>query len=141
MPLPNSQNPGKGRDFEDRASQALQNKYGQKFAKKAIGIGNPSKLHYFDLVSEDDRVIAECKNYSYTETGNIPSAKMAFLNEAVLYLSHVPPDRKKIIVLREEHHLRRSESLADYYKRTYRHLLDGIAIMELDVETMELTER
>ena len=141
MPLPNSQNPRKGRDFEERASQALQKKYGQKLAKKAIDIGNPSKRHFFDLVSEDDNVIAECKNYSYTETGNIPSAKMAFLNEAVLYLSHVPPDRKKIIVLRREHHLRRSESLAEYYKRTYFHLLDGIAIMELDVETMELTER
>lgn len=141
MPLPNNQNPKRGRDFEEKASQALQKKYGQKFAKKAVNIGNPPKLHNFDLVSEDDNIIVECKNYSYTETGNIPSAKMAFLNEAVLYLSHASRDAKKIIILRKDWHSKKGESLADYYKRTYSHLLNGIMIMELDIDTMEILEK
>ena len=99
-------------------SQALQKKYNQRFFKRAIKIGNPPKSHSFDLVSEDTSIIVECKNYSYTETGNIPSAKMAFINEAVLYLSHAPKTAKKIIVLREEYHPKRKDSLAKYYRRT-----------------------
>ncbi len=141
MPLPNNQNPKRGRDFEEKASHALQKKYGQKFAMKAIGIGNPPKLHNFDLVSEDDNIIVECKNYSYTETGNVPSAKMAFLNEAVLYLSHTSRDAKKIIMIRKDRHSKRGESLADYYKRAYFHLLNGIMIMELDIDTMKIIEK
>jgi len=82
----------------------------------------------------------ECKNYSWTETGNTPSAKIAVLNEAVLYLSHAPIDSKKIIVLRKDNNPKRKESLAEYYVRTYFHLLNEVMIMELDISNMTIKE-
>ena len=114
MPLSNTYNPKKGRDFEEKVSQALEERYKTSFKKRSINIGVPPKAHNFDLVSEDGTIIVECKNYSWTETGNIPSAKTAFLNEAVLYLSHAPVDSKRIIVLRKDNHPKRKESLAEY---------------------------
>jgi hypothetical protein len=48
----------------------------------------------------------------------MPSAKMAFLNEAVLYLSHLPREMHKFIVLRRDLHIRRNETLVAYYVRT-----------------------
>ena len=140
MPLSNSYNPKKGRDFEQMVSQALEERYKTSFKTRSINIGVPPKAHNFDLVSEDGTIIVECKNYSWTETGNIPSAKTAFLNEAVLYLSHAPVDSKKIIVLRKDNHSKRKESLAEYYVRTYFHLLNEVMIMELDINNMIIKE-
>jgi len=140
MPLSNSYNPKKGRDFEERVGQALEERYKTSFKKRSINIGVPPKAHNFDLVSEDGTIIVECKNYSWTETGNIPSAKTAFLNEAVLYLSHAPASSKKIIVVRKDNHPKRKESLAEYYVRTYFHLLNNVMIMELDINSMIIKE-
>ena len=138
MPLPNSENPKKGKEFENKVASALRILYKKEFHTQAIPIGNPPKPHKFDLVSDDKSIVAECKNYSWTETGNIPSAKMAFLNQAVLYLSHISKEAKKIIVLRKDRHPKRKESLAEYYVRTYSYLLEEICIMEFDVDKMVL---
>jgi len=140
MPLPNSENPKKGKDFEEKTCQILKQRYKTNFHKQSIKIGNPPKAHDFDLVSDDGSIIVECKNYSWTETGNVPSAKMAFINEAVLYFSHAPIEAKKIIVLREDHHPKRKESLAEYYVKKNYHLLNGISVMELDIDRMILKE-
>ena len=138
MPLPNSENHRKGKEFENKVASALQTLYKKEFYTQAIPIGNPPKLHKFDLVSDDKSIVAECKNFSWTETGNIPSAKMAFLNQAVLYLSHISKEAIKIIVLRKDRHPKRKESLAEYYIRTYSHLLEEICVMEFDVDKMEI---
>lgn len=130
----------KGREFEERVCHALEKKYGQSFNKKSIHIGIPSKAHYFDLISEDGNIIVECKNYSWTVTGNTPSAKIAFLNEAVLYLSHVPSNSKKIIILRKDNHPKKKESLAEYYVRTYYFLLKDINVMEFDLNSATIKE-
>lgn len=140
MPLSNSNNVKKGKEFEESVRQVLNERYKIEFTQQSINIGNPAKAHKFDLVSKDKNIIVECKNYSWTETGNAPSAKTAFLNEAVLYLSHAPKNTKKIIVLRRDNHLKRKESLAEYYVRTYYHLLDEVIIMELDIHNMTLKE-
>ena len=134
MPLSNSYNPKKGRDFEEKVGQALAEKYKTSFEKRSIDIGMPPKAHIFDLVSEDGTIIVECKNYSWGK--NNPSAKFSTLNEAVLYLSHAPEDSKKIIVLRKDNHPKKKESLAEYYVRTYFHLLNEVMIMELDIKNM-----
>lgn len=36
--------------------------------------------------------------------------------------------------MRKDVHPRRDETLADYYYRTYRHLLQGVLILEIDLE-------
>jgi len=84
--------------------------------------------------------MGECKNYSWTETGNIPSAKMGFVNEAVFYLSFLPPEIVRFVVMWKDTHPRRRESLADYYYRTYHHLLNGVLILEVDMGSGKLRE-
>ncbi len=139
MPSDNSLNPGRGRDFEAVALKALSVHFQIPFTSNhAIEIGSPAKFHRFDLVGlrGDQAVIAgECKCYSWTETGNVPSAKMAFINEALLYLSCLPPDVLRFVVLPLARHAKRQETLAEYYYRTYRHLLRGVSVLEIDVAT------
>jgi hypothetical protein len=135
MPWDNAENPGKGRRFQALAAELLGQHLGTRFLlDEPIGIGRPPKPHRFDLVSVDRRHVGECKNHAWTETGNMPSAKMAVLNEAVLYLSHLPAETRKFIALRLDRHQRRDETLVAYYVRTYRHLLDGLTILERVVD-------
>jgi len=106
----------------------------------AIAIGSPPKEHQFDLVSVDGMLVGECKNHSWREGGKVPSGKMQGTNEAVLYLAFLPAEVVRFVVMRRDVHPRRSETLADYYYRTYKHLLGGTLIFEIDTETRTLRE-
>ena len=134
----NKDNPRIGKDFESSVRLALEKLYKMHFLEKPINIGNPPKFHKFDAVSEDGKIVVECKSYTWTESGNIPSAKMATLNEAVFYLSNIPKGIKKIIVLKKDYCSKRKISLAEYYLKTHNHLLQNISILEFDLENMAL---
>ena len=135
MPPDNRLNTGKGRSFQVKAADILSQQFGVNFLLDfAIPIGTPAKPHHFDLVSEDLQFIGECKNYSWTEGGNVPSAKMGFVNEAVFYLSFLSPEKQRFVVMRRDVHPQKHESVADYYHRTYRHLLGEVFIIEIDLE-------
>ena len=141
MAWDNRQNPAKGRLFQEQVRQALTRHYGVEFFKEyPIKIGNPAKDHKFDLVSADSKYVVECKAISWTETGNVPSAKMAFCNQAVFYLSHVPSAKKKILIIKRDEHPTRRETLAQYYKRINQHLLNDIIVAEFDPKSRKLTE-
>ena len=141
MPRDNSENPQAGRSFQAIAAQLLESHFHVPFAlDHPMEIGEPRKVHRFDFVSADLRHVGECKNYSWTEGGNVPSAKMAFVNEAMLYLSFLPATVERFVVMRKDAHASRSETLAAYYYRTYRHLLRGTFIIEVDVENRSLLE-
>lgn len=141
MPYDNSLNTGKGRSFQKQAAELLSIHFGVLFKLDyPIKIGNPPKEHCFDLVSVNLQYVGECKNYSWTEAGNVPSAKMAFINEAVLYLSFLPADKIRFIAMRKDVHPTRGETLAEYYHRTYHHLLGDIFIIEIDFESDSLRE-
>src|SRR5213083_1323288 len=139
MPSENSLNPAKGRSFQNAAREILSEYFKTELlCDHALPIGNPPKIHQFDLASLDLKFVGECKNYSWTRTGNIPSAKMAFLNEALLYLSHLPAQTTRFIAMRRDSHAKRTESLADYYSRTYRHFLSEIQLLEIDLESRKV---
>lgn len=141
MPTDNSLNPGKGELFQKKTAEILSTYFGVEFQLDyPIAIGNPPKNHRYDLVSSDMRYVGECKNYSWTETGNVPSAKMGFINEAVFYLSFLSPEIIRFVVMRKDTHQKRKESLAEYYYRTYQHLLNGISILEVDITLGTLRE-
>lgn len=115
--------------FQNQVAELLSGYFGVSFGQnRPIAIGNPPKYHRFDLVSSDMRYIGECKDYSWTESGNAPSAKLAAVNEAIFYLSFLPRDVVRFVVMRRAVHPKRKETLAEYYYRTYRHLLQGILI-------------
>ena len=131
--MSNSDNPKNGADFQKAVQKYFINKYGSGFElEMKIPIGNPAKEHKFDIVHPDRKIVIECKRYTWTETGNVPSAKMGFTNEAAFYLSFLPDDYEKYIVMLRAYHSKRSESLAEYYYRTNRHLLGKTKVAEYD---------
>lgn len=83
MSIPNSENPNRGKKFEEIVGQLLERHFKISFLyQQPILLGNPPKPHKFDWVSCDGGIVVECKYYSYTESGNNPSAKIMGLNEA-----------------------------------------------------------
>ena len=135
----NSENPRVGKEFQLAVKEWFEEAYTSPFEiERKIAIGRPAKLHNFDISSLDERIIVECKCYTWTETGNVPSAKMGFTNEAAFYLSFLPNDTERIIVMLHAEHAKRNETLAEYYFRTNRHLLGKIKIYEFDLQTKEM---
>lgn len=132
----NSENPKIGKDFELIVKNWFEQEYNQPFElQKNIKIGFPPKNHCFDISDKTGSLVIECKCYTWTDTGNVPAAKLACLNEAVLYLSFLPKDTKKCIVMPKSIHNKHNETLAEYYYRRYSHLLNDIEIMEFDKNT------
>ena len=129
----NRDNPKVGRTFQEMVCNILEKYFSIPFElEKALPIGTPSKLHRFDCVSEDGKIVAECKCYTWTDTGNIPSAKLMGMNEAVFYMSYLPKDAIKILCIKRATHGKRMETLADYYCRIDGHLLQDVKIFEID---------
>jgi len=129
----NSQNPQIGRSFQERVKVIAEEYFGTKFIdEKAVLVGRPSKEHRFDLVSEDSKIVIECKCYTWTNGNNVPSAKMSTLNEAVLYMRSLPDGTRKILAIKKDVRTSNSETLASYYYRIYGHLLEDISIWEID---------
>lgn len=137
--MSNSDNPKRGANFQKKVRDWFVKKYNKPFEiEKKIPIGSPAKDHKFDIVCDSDRIAIECKRYTWTETGNVPSAKMGFTNEAAFYLSFLPDEYKKYIVMYYSYNTKRSETLAEYYYRTYKHLIGKIHVLEYnpDNDTM-----
>lgn len=130
----NSDNPKVGKDFQLVVKRWFEVNTQLEFElEKKIAIGTPAKLHSFDVAEKKGRIVIECKCYTWTESGNVPSAKMGFANEAAFYLSFLPDDVEKNIVMLKATHPKRTETLAEYYFRTNRHLLGKAKVMEFDV--------
>jgi len=111
--------------FEDRVSRFVESKFGKRFYKQDLQIG-PSKFHRFDLVSEDKNIIIECKSYTWTESGNFPSAKSSTAIEALFYFSRIV-DSRKILVF-QDHINQRGESLVEIFVRRYDGVIDDVEV-------------
>ncbi|MCR5778912.1 MAG: hypothetical protein K6G84_16085 [Lachnospiraceae bacterium] len=134
--MSNSDNPRNGAAFQTMVRDWFNKKYEIYFEEeKKIPIGNPAKDHKFDIVDETSSIVIECKRYTWTTSGNVPSAKMGFTNEAAFYLSFLPDYFDKYIVMLESRHAKRKESLAEYYYRINKHLLGKINVAEYDPES------
>ena len=137
----NSENPGVGKKFQDEVARWLRIHSGKEIElEKKIYIGSPAKLHSFDIVSKDETLVCECKCHTWTESGNVPSAKMGFVNEAVFYLSFLQSDVDRSIIMMKATHEKRKETLAEYYFRTNRHLLNGVKVLEYDLINKTMRE-
>ncbi len=135
----NRLNPEKGRVFQEQVRKALEKCYGVEFLLNCpVPIGEPPKPHKFDLVSMNKEYAAECKSIVWTAGGNRPSAKMAQCNEAVFYLSFLPSNVHKLLVIRHDVHPVRNETLAHSYVNANRHLLRGVEVLEFNPTSNEL---
>ncbi len=124
-----------GKEFENICGEILKSKFGISAEKTKIMIGYPPKYHEYDLVSDDQGYICECKDIRWTKEGNVPSAKIHSLNEAVLLLQHLPnyEDAKTIIFLPKDIKTYKSGkqvALADYYFGRFAHVLGRVKIIE-----------
>ncbi len=129
----NSENPKVGKDFENRTLEWAKLHFDCDFdLEKPVEIGNPPKPHKFDLVSKDESIVIECKCHTWTEGGNVPSAKLAILDEAILYMRSISHPAKKIIAMRMAWSEKRKMTLAEYFCEKKGHLLGDIAVWELD---------
>lgn len=132
----NSENPKVGKAFQMAVKEWFEVNTHMHFeVEKKIAIGSPAKQHSFDIAEKNNSVVGECKCYTWTESGNVPSAKMGFTNEAAFYLSFLPDDIDKAIIMSHAVHPKRAETLAEYYFRTNRHLLGKIKVMEFNMNT------
>lgn len=126
-----------GRDFE-KAAHVYFTAQGYEIIKDvALPIGlERKKNHRFDLGTPTDaidKIIIECKSHRWTSGDNVPSAKLTVWNEAMYYFHLAPPEYRKIFFILRDYSNKRSETLGEYYIRTYGHLIpNDVEIMEYD---------
>jgi hypothetical protein len=124
-----------GNDFE-AAAKAFFGAQGIVLTKNfavPVGVGAMKKSHRFDLGSENPPVLVECKSHTWTQGGNMPSAKMTEWNEAMYYFHVAPALYRKIFFVLKHH--RKDQSLAAYYLRRHGHLVpEGVELWEYDLE-------
>ena len=103
-----------------------------------IGIGPTNvKTHKFDWGNES--LLLECKAYDWTESRNVPSAKLTTVTEVMLYfLCAQKPFRKMLFMLATERRPKgNSETLAEYYLRMNGHLIpDDVEVYEFDPDSL-----
>ena len=87
-----------------------------------IGV-NGKKPHSFDLGCRSGMVLVECKSHTWTQGGNVPSAKMTTWDQAMYFFYAAPSGYRKIFFVLRDYNARRKESLAEYYIRTHSHLI------------------
>lgn len=124
-----------GREFELKAQEFFASKGVElkSDVKVPVGIGTKTKLHAFDLGSEENKIIVECKSHKWTTGGNVPSAKLTVWNEAMLYFIASPEEYRKIMFVLKDYCPKRKETLAQYYLRTYSHLVpNAVEFWEYD---------
>jgi hypothetical protein len=130
-----------GRNFEGLAMKVLA-KLGIKTEPDfaiPIGVSSQKKYHKFDLGSKCSKVIVECKSHRWTKGNNVPSAKMTVWNEAMYYFAIAPSGYRKIFFVLKDRRASNGETLAEYYCRTYQHLIPSdVEIWEYDVEAKQL---
>ena len=97
--------------------------------------GRAKKPHKFDW--GNDKLLVECKRYTWTSGGNSPSAKFATANEAMLYFIAAPQSCSKMLFMSETERLgkRNPRTLAQSYVERYGHFIPN------DVEVYEFSER
>ena len=98
-----------------------------------VGVSDIKKTHKFDLGTDSPPTLIECKSHRWTAGSNIPSAKMTVWNEAMYYFACVPAGYRRILFVLRDIRSTTGESLAEYYIRTYLHLIPaGVEIWEYD---------
>lgn len=117
-------------EFEVRVGRYLERTFNQPFGQRILSLGH-GQGHAVDQVSADGKILVECKSYTWTSGGNMPSGKIATLREAVFLLKSCPGERRILVMQRRPFPGR--ELLVDYFCRLNRGLLDGIEVWDFIV--------
>ena len=129
-----------GADFERVALEFFAGQQISLTRDFAIDIGfSKKKLHRFDLGTQKEKILVECKSHKWTTGGRVPSAKMTVWNEAMYYFHLSPVEFRKILFVLHDRRDGGGESLLAYYRRTYYHLIpSGVEFFEWDEATGDI---
>jgi len=129
-----------GRDFEKRIQEYFKNRGVPLKLGVTIPIGiSRKKLHAFDLGSDDEKILVECKAHRWTEGGNMPSAKVSVWNEAMFFFYVAPPGYRKLLIVSRDLNSKTEETLAEYYVRINSHLIpEDVEVWEYDESNKEM---
>ena len=133
-----------GREFELVAQKFFANS-GHKLnlnLKSSVGVSKVKKDHAFDLGCEKEKILVECKSHKWTSPNdNVPSAKLTVWNEAMYYFLVAPAGYRKIMFVLRDYSEKRKETLAEYYVRTYSHLIpDDVELWEYDTSKQQAVQ-
>jgi hypothetical protein len=81
--------------------------------------------------------VCECKAYGWTVSGNVPSAKITDLREAVAYLDQLPEPTIRVLAVKRASHPSKAETLGEYFGRLNDTVLGTTVVLEYD-ETGEV---
>ncbi len=132
-----------GKEFEAEAKSffAMQGVILDENIAIEIGIEGKKKAHRFDLGNLINKIIVECKSHTWTESENIPSAKMTIWNQAMYYFHAAPKDYRKIFFVLKHYSKRHKQTLAAYYLRINDHLIpNDVEFWEYD-KTSTMAQR
>jgi len=132
-----------GADFESVAREYFARQGIELSPRFQVEIGLAhKKTHCFDLGASKPKIIVECKSHRWTSGANVPSAKMTVWNEAMYYFHLAPRDFRKILFVLHDERDSNGESLLNYYKRTYFHLIPGrVEFLEWDERTGDVLQK
>ncbi len=124
-----------GKDFVDVAKAFFFNK-GIALDKDvgiSIGVRESRKEHIYDLGNRNNKIIVECKSHKWTESGNVPSAKMTVWTQEMYYFYLASHEYRKIFFILKDYNVSRKETLGQYYLRINSHLIpQGVEFWEYD---------
>ena len=125
-------NTERGRLFQRKCREALELHFSKQFLLEVKVQIAENKCHFFDLATEARDIVAECKAFAFTASGNNPSAKITTLREAVQYLRAAPGSPTRLLILKRDVHPTRGESLAAYFVRLNSYLLGDVKVLEIE---------
>lgn len=132
-----SSNVDKGDKLTRLVKRLLENLWGIELLHEyaiPVGFNEDKRLHRFDLGCAEPKIIVECKHHVLTVSGNVPSAKIATWNEAMLYFVAAGAAYQKHFVLPKSG--LEKETLGTLYMRRYGHLVPAdVTIWEFDFQT------
>ena len=131
-----------GADFENVALRFFAAQGVELTRNFPVELGlSKKKVHCFDLGTNKQKVLVECKSHRWTAGARVPSAKMTVWNEAMYYFLLAPSEYRKILFVLHDKREQEGESLLAYYKRTYAHLIpDGVEFLEWNEVTGDIVE-
>ena len=132
-----------GRRFEKKVERCLVKSGFKPVAgfPLAIGTGAVKKNHRFDFGDESNKTIIECKAHTWTESGNVPSAKMTTWDQAMYFFFLASNGYRKMLVVQLDRNTRRNQTLGEYYINTKPHLIpSGVEIWEYNEKSGKATK-
>jgi hypothetical protein len=124
-------NTERGKAFQILCGDALKRALSCDFDCEVPIAISGGKFHSFDLATRERDIVAECKAFTFTATGNNPSAKITTLREAAMYLRYIQGNVTRLLIVKHAPHPKRGETLGRYFVRLNIHHLEQITVLEM----------